>query len=87
MNSARTISPKSDCPIKSRSLRKRGVEGGETQDSKKIRERTISSETSKLSVNSLGKKRLERRNAFKKHTKDSGLFVCTQTVCSTGLAG
>ena len=75
MKSANTISPKLDCPIKGRSIRKRGVDEGETQNNKKIRERNLSPENLKIIVNSLVKKKLERRNAFKKHTKDSGLFI------------
>lgn len=56
-------------------MRKRGGDEGEFRDKKKVRERTLTVEEGKLSANSFVTKKLERRNAFKKTTKEPGTCI------------
>ena len=53
-------------------MRKRGGDEGEFRDKKKVRERTLTAEASRLPTSSFVSKKLERRNAFKKTTKEPG---------------
>ncbi|KAI6656471.1 hypothetical protein LOD99_1267 [Oopsacas minuta] len=69
--SAKTISPKTHCVSKTRSIRKRMGNEEDIQDKKKFRERTLTADNNKLYASSFVKKRLERRNAFKKANKES----------------